>query len=87
MPRIDNPQLSQLFSVTPIIPGLLRSIYVPDMIRVDLTTGPARLAGKPGFHRLGVFGGDVLQSTTAIPSPMAAKFPAAGLTAGASATT
>ncbi|WP_181183999.1 DUF4331 domain-containing protein [Prosthecodimorpha hirschii] len=72
---VDNPQLSQLFSVTPIIPGLLRSIYVPDMIRVDLTTGPARLAGKPGFHRLGVFGGDVLQSTAQDPFANGGKIP------------
>jgi hypothetical protein len=33
------------------------------MIKVDLTTGPARLAGQTGFNRLSVFGGDVLKST------------------------
>jgi hypothetical protein len=41
---------------------LLKSIYIPDLIKVDLTTGPARLSGTPGFSRLGVFGGDVLKS-------------------------
>ena len=37
------------------------------MIKVDLTTPPARLAGTPGFNRLGVFGGDVLKSTAQDP--------------------
>ena len=32
------------------------------MIKVDLTTQPARLAGTPGFSRLGFFGGDMLKS-------------------------
>jgi hypothetical protein len=58
----DNPELSRLLGATPLIPGLLRSIFIPDMIKVDLTTGPARLAGAGGFHRLSVFGGDVLKS-------------------------
>ena len=58
----ENPELSAIFGVQEIIPGLLRSIYIPDMIKVDLTTGRARLAGQAGFDRLGVFGDDVLQS-------------------------
>ena len=44
----------------------LAGIFIPDLIKVDLSTGPARLAGFPddaGFSRLGVFGGDVLTST------------------------
>ena len=51
----------------------LVGIFIPDIIKVDLSTGPARLAGSganhptnpddPGFSRLGVFGGDVLTST------------------------
>jgi hypothetical protein len=50
----------------------LRAIFVPDLIKVDLSTGPARLAGggpshptnpdDPGFSRLSIFGGDVLTS-------------------------
>ena len=52
----------------------LAGIFIPDVIKVDLSTGPARLAGggpvevdpinpdDPGFHRLGIFGGDVLIS-------------------------
>lgn len=59
----DDPELSRLLGVTPIIPGLITSIFIPDVIKVDLTTEAARLAGTDGFNRLGVFGGDVLHST------------------------
>ena len=44
----------------------LAGIFIPDLIKVDLSTGPARLAGPPddpNFSRLGVFGNDVLTST------------------------
>ena len=51
----------------------LRGIFIPDLIKVDLSTGPARLAGggadhptnpdDDGFSRLGIFKGDVLTST------------------------
>ncbi len=47
----------------------LAGIFIPDMIKVDLSTGPARLAGggsgnpnDTGFSRLSVFGGDALTS-------------------------
>ncbi len=40
-----SPELSTVLGVTPIIPGLIESIFIPDLIKVDLTTGPARLAG------------------------------------------
>jgi len=47
----------------------LVGIFIPDLIKVDLSTGPARLAGgsaanpdDPGFSRLSIFGGDVLVS-------------------------
>ena len=50
----------------------LRGIFIPDLIKVDLSTGPARLAGggashpttpdDVGFSRLSIFGGDVLTS-------------------------
>ena len=62
----DSPEVSNALKLTPI-PNLLRQIYIPDMIKVDLTTLPARLAGTPGFSRLGVFGGDVLKSTAQDP--------------------
>ncbi len=50
----------------------LVGIFIPDLIKVDLSTGPARLAGgvnpgaapaDSGFSRLSVFGGDALHST------------------------
>jgi hypothetical protein len=49
----------------------LAGIFIPDVIRVDLSTAPARLAGgtnlgaaadDAGFHRLSIFGGDTLVS-------------------------
>ena len=50
----------------------LAAIFIPDLIKVDLSTGPARLAGTDegnpdnpndeNFSRLSVFGGDLLQS-------------------------
>lgn len=50
----------------------LAGIFIPDLIKTDLSTVPARLAGgagsgaapdDQGFHRLSIFGGDVLTST------------------------
>jgi len=44
----------------------IAAIFIPDLIKVDLSTAPARLAGNPddeGFHRLGIFGGDTLVSS------------------------
>jgi hypothetical protein len=44
----------------------LAGIFIPDLIKVDLSTGPAHLAGNPNnpmFNRLGIFGGDTLTST------------------------
>lgn len=57
-----NPQISALLGVTPLVPGLLEQIFIPDLIKVDLTTGPVKLAGQAGFHRLSVFGGDTVAS-------------------------
>lgn len=57
----ETPELSG-FGPGPLVPGLLEQIYIPDLIKVDLTTAPARLAGEEGFNRLGVFGGDILKS-------------------------
>jgi hypothetical protein len=51
----------------------IAGIFIPDLIKCDLSTGPCRLAGggavhptnpdDAGFNRLGIFGGDVLTST------------------------
>jgi hypothetical protein len=53
----------------------LAAIFIPDLIKVDLATAPARRAGggathasvpdDAGFSRLGIFGGDVLESPLA----------------------
>ena len=50
----------------------IAGIFIPDLIKVDLSTGKARLAGggashptnpdDAGYSRLSIFGGDVLQS-------------------------
>lgn len=68
-----NPELAGLIDalVTPVNVKEDRTdlvgIFIPDLIKVDLSTGPARLAGgetdDEGFHRLGIFGGDALIST------------------------
>jgi hypothetical protein len=44
----------------------IAGIFIPDLIKVDLSTDRARLAGNPddaGFSRLSIFGGDVLKSS------------------------
>ncbi len=51
----------------------IAGIFIPDLIKVDLSTGPVRVAGSgpahavnpddAGFSRLGIFGGDTLTST------------------------
>jgi Domain of unknown function (DUF4331) len=53
----------------------IAAIFIPDLIKVDLSTARTRLAGNgrtdatnpddTGFSRLGIFGGDVLESPTA----------------------
>ncbi len=68
-----SPELAVLIDalVTPVNVQDDRSdlvgIFIPDVIKVDLSTGPARLAGgegdDEGFHRLSIFGGDALVST------------------------
>ena len=77
-----NPELAKLinaivFSGNGPAPETNRTdiagIYIPDLIKVDLSTGPCRLAGNgtstganpndAGYSRLGIFGGDTLTST------------------------
>jgi len=51
----------------------IAGIFIPDLIKCDLSTGPCRLAGggashptnpdDTGFSRMSIFGGDVLTST------------------------
>lgn len=75
-----TPELAHLLNVivfgSSVAPETNRTdiagIFIPDLIKVDLSTGPCRLAGNgtetgadpndAGFSRLGIFGGDVLTS-------------------------
>ena len=75
----EEPELTRLIEAVLGIPTIqtgrtdIAAIYIPDVIKVDLSTGPARLAGggpnhptnpdDSGFSRLSIFGGDVLTST------------------------
>jgi hypothetical protein len=36
----------------------LVAVFIPDVLRVNTATDPVRLAGQPGFSRLGFLGGD-----------------------------
>ncbi|EEF57749.1 DUF4331 domain-containing protein [Pedosphaera parvula] len=73
-----NPEPAALFSsiVSTLPDNLLHdrtdlaTIFIPDIIKVDLSTPPARLAGggdndadDTGFSRLSIFGNDILFST------------------------
>jgi hypothetical protein len=75
-----QPELCKLINLL-VIPGSglnpavesnrtdIAGIFIPDVIKVDLSTGPARLTNTggddetTGFKRLSVFGGDALHST------------------------
>ena len=67
----------------------IKGIFIPDLIKVDLSTGPARLAGggashptnpdDAGFSRLSVFGGDALTSSV---QPGLPGFPAGTIPGG-----
>src|SRR6185437_10003894 len=73
----ETPELAHLINLlvfkAPVAPETNRTdiagIYIPDLIKVDLSTTSARLAGggpgnpdDAGFSRLSIFGGDVLKS-------------------------
>jgi hypothetical protein len=63
------PELAKLLDVPPKLQTArtdLAGIFIPDLVKVDLSTGPAHLADNPNdplFNRLGIFGGDTLTST------------------------
>ncbi len=58
----EDPELARLIGLS--IGNDVRGIFIPDVIKVYLNTGPAHLAGDPEFNRLSIFGGDVLSSPT-----------------------
>lgn len=65
-----NPEIALLINVvlfgsttgdTPLVKtgrSDLQAVFIPDVIRVDTTTPPVRLAGQTGFSRFGFAGGD-----------------------------
>lgn len=55
-----QPELATVLGLPDTDRQDIAAIFIPDLIKVDLTTGPARLAGQDGFDRLGIFGGDTL---------------------------
>jgi Domain of unknown function (DUF4331) len=63
------PELAKLLGDPPNLQTArtdLAGIFIPDLVRVDLSTGPVHLAGNPNdqmFNRLSIFGGDTLTST------------------------
>ena len=77
----DNPELAGLINALVLKGNVapttnradLAAIFIPDVIKVDLSTGRARLPGggasnitlpdDAGYSRLSIFGGDVLEST------------------------
>ena len=75
----EQPELARLINAVLGISTIqtdrsdIAGIFIPDLIKVDLSTGPARLAGggpdhptnpdDDGFSRLSIFGGDILTST------------------------
>ncbi len=91
--------LFQKYALRPELAGLLNAlvgtsaitsnrtdiagIFIPDLIKIDLSTGPARLTGggsdDAGFSRLSVFGGDALTSQI---SPGLPGFPAGTIPGG-----
>lgn len=40
----------------------LVGFFIPDLIKVDTSTPPVRIAGQSGFNRLSLFGGDLVNS-------------------------
>lgn len=88
----ETPELAALinaiiFDNTTVAPETNRTdlvgIFIPDLIKVDLSTGPARLTGgnadDDGFSRLSVFGGDALTSSV---QPGFPGFPAGTIAGG-----
>jgi len=70
-----EPELGRALNVPAISNRTdIAGIFIPDLIKVDLSTGPARLTGggadDEGFSRLSIFGGDGLISTVQAGLPL-----------------
>lgn len=70
-----NPEVAFLintvFSTSFVTTGRadLRAVYIPDVIRVNTTTGPTRVAGEAGFSRLSFIGGDTIPNGSGVQIP------------------
>jgi hypothetical protein len=64
-----NPELATALGLPDQDRQDIAAIFIPDLIKVDLTTPPARLAGERGFNRLSVFGGDTLTNAAGAQVP------------------
>lgn len=89
----ESPELARLLNAVNFDPGDkaletgrtdLSAIFIPDLIKTDLSTPPARRAGAKdseanpndeGFSRLGVFGGDTLPSRVQTLGPLGKNVP------------
>jgi hypothetical protein len=75
----ENPQLAALINLIfgTSLPETGRSdlvaLLIPDVLRVDTSTGPVSLAGQTQFSRLGGLGGDFASSQ--ISGPISSGFP------------
>ncbi len=47
----------------------LAAVYIPDVIRIDTTTGPANISGQSAFSRLSFLGGDTLTTASGVTVP------------------
>ena len=47
----------------------LAAVYIPDVIRVDTTTGPTKVAGEAGFNRLSFIGSDTIANGSGVQIP------------------
>jgi hypothetical protein len=47
----------------------LKAVYIPDVLRVNTTTGATKVAGDPGFSRLSFIGGDTIPNGAGTPIP------------------
>lgn len=47
----------------------LEAVYIPDVIRVNTTTGPVPVAGEAGFNRLSFIGGDTVANGDGVQIP------------------
>jgi hypothetical protein len=77
LPYADCPQLVGVFNLVlgTKLPScgykVLDSIFIPDLLKVDTSTGPVPLEASSSFNRLSLFGGDLTASPfqgTKVPS-------------------